>query len=210
MYTSVAIEQFFSKFQEQFEAYNFVGAVYDPKMNFSKLKPYILNTQDDEDRDKAWMGIIYTRQAVSNGEPFYRKWVLHEDFYDEETGKVLAYKCSQCSCEVNFLIVSNELMHLEALENELHWFYDGRYEMKIALNKLPEFKLDISDITYGEFTKYDSDEYGKLCSLGMAVRLNYPILLRDNDMTVIKRINYLIGQNLPDNVFYSSQIGEST
>ena len=46
--------------------------------------------------------------------------------------------------------------HLEALENELRWFYNGWYEYTIDLNKLPEFKLAVGNITYGDFTKYKS------------------------------------------------------
>ena len=207
MYTSVAIHQFFKKFQEQFQVYNFVGeAIYTPEMDFSKLQPYILNNKTTDDRNKAWCGIIYTRQKATPGDPFYRKWKLYENFTDPETGEVLTYKCSQSACEVNFNIVSNELLHLEALENELQWFYDGRYEMTIELNKLPEFKLDIGDIVYGDFTKYESMEYGKLCSLGMACKLNYPILLRNNSYKVIKRFNYYLAKEMPNLVFYQSDI----
>lgn len=209
MYTSVAIQKFFDIFQQQFSAYNFVGAIYSPEMDFSKLKPFILNNKNTEERNKAWCGIIYNRQKATPGNPFYRKWLISNEFVDPETGSVEVFKCSQSSCEINFNIVSNELLHLEALENELQWFYDGRYEMTVDFNVLPSFKMDIGDITYGDFTKYESTAYGKLCSLGMACNLNYPILLRDSNIKVIKKINYYLAKEMPNAVLYHSELTPS-
>ena len=208
MYTSVCIAQFFSKFQQQFEAYNFVGALYEPEMDFSKLKPYILNNENTQGKDNAWCGIIFNRQTVQPG-LIYKSTLMQEEWTDPDTNQVMLFHCAPSSCEVNFNIVSNEIEHLEALENELRWYYNGRYEYTIQLNKLPDFKLDIGDITYGDFTKYNSKEFGQLCSLGMAVSLNYPILLRGSNVNVIKRINYLIGQNIPKNVFMEYTISSN-
>lgn len=207
MYTSVAIYQFFKRFQEQFSAYNFVGdAIYSPEMDFSKLKPYILNNLSVSGRNQAWCGIIYNRQKATPGNPFYRKWIVTGEYTDPDSNSIETFKCSQSSCELNFNIVSNEILHLEALENELQYFYDGRYEMTITLNKLPEFKLDIGDIVYGEFTKYESPTYGQLCSLGIACNLNYPILLKNSNINLIKKFNYYLGKEMPNVVFYNSSI----
>ena len=206
MYTSFSIAKFFEKFQQQFSAYNFVGALYSPEMDFAKLKPYILNNKTSKQRDNNWMGIIFTRQTAQPGQNVYRGVRIVQDWEDPETKTVTTFKCANSSVEVNFNIVTNELEHLEALENELRWFYNGRYEYTIDLKMLPSFKLDIGDITYGDITKYPTPDFGQICSLGMACTLNYPILLRNNDINVIRKINHWLGSEIPKNVIYSYSI----
>lgn len=175
-------------------------------MDFSKIKPYILNNQSKEQRDDNWCGIIFKREIAQPGQNVYRSFPISEEWTDPETKEVHTFKCSNSSCEVGFDIISNEPDHLEALENELRWFYNGRYEYTINLNKLPDFKLDIGSITYGEWTHYNSKEFGQLCSIGMSCVLNYPILLKNNDVGLIKKINYYLYKELPENVIYSSSL----
>lgn len=277
MYNLLAISNFFDDFIDTFKSYNVLKKfLYSPNMDFNKLKPYILNNLDAQERLAPWIGIIFKYDKRERGEIFYQAYQVRGDettvlvtnktiitntvvtspestlsttsttsntisttalsgntsaisttitstirtstslsttltTKNTITSKypktlVPIYHCQNISGGLQFNIVSNDIYTLTALENELLYHYNGVKSFECPIPLLTSYTAFANNIVTNELTKYESTEFGELCSLGVSCTLNYPLLLKGSNLTLIKQITLIIKKQLENVILYENTI----